>query len=298
LEAGNGTNAVLSALLAVHQQADRAAITQLKNKGTKKMPVNTLKLSVSWWCFVPNLMSPEALVKAVAGIGYAAVELVDQPYWQLAKDHGLGLASMRGHASLTNGLNRRENKAQIVKELTESIALAATWNIPNVICFSGNRNGQADQEGAEITAETLRGIAKIAEDAGVTLSLELLNSKVDHPDYQCDHVAWGVQVCEMVNSPAVKLLYDIYHMQIMEGDIIRTIQEHHRHFSHYHTAGNPGRHEIGAGQELNYRAIVQAIAQTGYDGYIGQEFVPMGDPVAGLRSAFEICSVEKPALLM
>ncbi|MBX3081840.1 MAG: TIM barrel protein [Anaerolineae bacterium] len=260
--------------------------------------MNTLKQSVSWWCFVPNLMSPEALVRTAAEIGYAAVELVDQPYWQIVKDHGLSMASMRGHASLTNGLNRRENRAQITDELTQSIALAATWGIPNVICFSGNRNGQANQLGAEITAESLQTVAKIAENAGVTLALELLNSKVDHPDYQCDHTAWGVQVCEMVNSPAVKLLYDIYHMQVMEGDVISTIQQHHRHFAHYHTAGVPGRHEIDAKQELNYTAIVRAIAQTGYDGYIGQEFVPMGDPVAGLKAAFEVCTVEKPTTLL
>ena len=260
--------------------------------------MNKLKQSVSWWCFVPNLMSPEMLVRTSAELGYAAVELVDEPYFQLAKDHGLSIATIRGHASITDGLNRRENKAHIVEELTANIALAAAWNIPNVICFSGNRAGQADQLGAEITAENLRSVVKIAESAGVTIILELLNSKVDHPDYQCDHTAWGVQVCEMVNSPSVKLLYDIYHMQIMEGDVIRTIQQYHRHFGHYHTAGNPGRHEIDSSQELNYPAIIRAIAQTGYAGYIGQEFVPTGDPVAGLKAAFDLCNVDKPTNLL
>src|SRR5262249_43456929 len=142
-------------------------------------------------------------------------------------------------------------------------------------------------------AEGLGGVAKLAEQAGVTLVLELLNSKVDHPDYQCDHTTWGVAVCRAVGSPRVKLLYDIYHMQIMEGDIIRTIREHHGLFGHYHTAGNPGRHELNQSQELNYPAIMAAIAATGYDGYIGQEFVPLGDPVAGLRAAFELCDIGK-----
>jgi hydroxypyruvate isomerase len=160
-----------------------------------------------------------------------------------------------------------------------------------LICFSGNRHGLDDATGAEITAETLSAVAPMAEAAGVTLVLELLNSKVDHPDYQCDHTAWGVQVVKAVNSPRVKLLYDIYHMQVMEGDIIRTIQENHPHIAHYHTAGNPGRHELDANQELNYRAIVQAIIATGYTGYLGQEFVPLGDPVAGLRSAFATCTI-------
>ena len=169
--------------------------------------------------------------------------------------------------------------------------MAAQWNIPNLICFSGNRGGLDDATGAEITAENLRAVAKMAEDAGVTLVLELLNSKVDHPDYQCDKTAWGVQVCRMVDSPRVRLLYDIYHMQIMEGDIIRTIRENHANFGHYHTAGNPGRNEIDASQELNYPAIVRAIAETGYTGYVAQEFIPTGDPVVALQAAFDLCSV-------
>jgi hydroxypyruvate isomerase len=124
----------------------------------------------------------------------------------------------------------------------------------------------------------------------VTLALELLNSKVDHPDYQCDHTAWGVEVCRLVNSPRVKLLYDIYHMQIMEGDIIRTIRQYHPYIAHYHTAGNPGRHELDESQELNYAPIVRALLETGYTGYLGQEFLPLGDPIAALKQAFDLCN--------
>jgi len=148
-----------------------------------------------------------------------------------------------------------------------------------------------DSTGAEITAENLRRVSKVAEDAGVNLVIELLNSKVDHPDYQCDSTAWGVKVCQMVDSPRVKLLYDIYHMQIMEGDVIRTIRDNHRYFAHYHTAGNPGRNEIDDTQELNYRPIMQAIVDTGYSGYVGQEFIPKGDSIASLKQAFDICNV-------
>jgi len=253
--------------------------------------MTSLKQSVSWWCFDGKL-SPEQLVRACADIGYAAMELVEQEYWPLVKDHGLGIVSVKGHESIIDGLNRRENHAPIEKEIKANLELAAQWGIPNLICFSGNRGGLDDASGAAITAEGLRRVAKRAEDAGVTLALELLNSKVDHPDYQCDKTAWGVKVIEMVNSPRVKLLYDIYHMQIMEGDIIATIRAHRQHFSHYHTAGVPGRHEIDETQELYYPAIVRAILATGYDGYLGQEFVPLGDPVVGLRRAFELCDVK------
>lgn len=253
--------------------------------------MSPIKQSISWWCFVPAKLTPQALVKAAAEIGYAAIELVEPEDYQMIKDHGLAIASIRGHESIVDGLNRRENGKRIEAELITTIERAAKWKIPNVICFSGNRNGQADALGAEISAENLRKVAKIAEDAGVNLVIELLNSKVDHPDYQCDTTAWGVKVCQMVDSPRVKLLYDIYHMQIMEGDVIRTIRDHHQYFAHYHTAGNPGRNEIDDSQELNYRPIMQAIVATGYDGYVGQEFVPLGDPIQSLKQAFELCNV-------
>jgi hydroxypyruvate isomerase len=253
--------------------------------------VAQIKQSIAWWCFVPGALSPEALVRAAAEIGYAAVELVPPEHWQLAREHGLEIASYGGHASIVDGLNRRENHDRIEREILANLRLAEQWGIPNLICFSGSRAGLDDATGAEITAEGLRRVAPAAEAAGVTLVLELLNSKVDHPDYQCDHTAWGAQVCRAVGSPRVKLLYDIYHMQIMEGDIIRTIREYGDLVGHYHTAGNPGRHELDETQELYYPPIVRAIADTGYAGYLGQEFIPTGDPVAALRSAYELCEL-------
>ena len=250
-----------------------------------------IRQSIAWWCFVRGEMTPERLVRSAAEIGYDAVELVGQEHWQLVKDHGLAIASSNGHHSIEEGLNRREHHARIERELRANIELAATWDIPNLICFSGSRAGLPDVEGIAITAEGLRRVAPIAEAAGVTLVLELLNSKVDHPDYQCDHTAWGLEVCRLVDSPRVKLLYDIYHMQIMEGDIIRTIRDHHAAFGHYHTAGNPGRHDLDESQELQYRPIMQAIQQTGYTGYVGQEFIPQGDPIAALKAAWDLCNV-------
>lgn len=250
-----------------------------------------LKQSICWWCFVPAKIAPESLVRAAAEMGYVALELVDQEYWPLVRDHGLAMASTRGHESIPNGLNRRENHAQIEKEVIANIRLAEQWKIPNVICFSGNRAGLSDELGAEITAEGLSKVAKMAENAGVTLTLELLNSKVDHVDYQCDKSAWGIKVCQMVGSPNVKLLYDIYHAQIMEGDVIRTIREYHPYFGHYHTAGNPGRNDLDEHQELNYPPIMRAIRDTGYSGYVGQEFIPKGDAVAALKAAYDLCNV-------
>jgi hydroxypyruvate isomerase len=251
-----------------------------------------IKQSLGWWCYQRGDMTPEKLVRTAAEIGYAGIELAPEEHWQLAKDHGLAIASSNGHHSIEQGLNRREHHERIERELLAHIAQAEQWNIANLICFSGSRGDLDDATGIETTAEGLRRVAKAAEDAGVTLVLELLNSKVDHPDYQCDKTAWGLKVIELVDSPRVKLLYDIYHMQIMEGDIIRTIREHHHAFGHYHTAGNPGRHDLDDTQEINYPPIVRAILETGYDGYVGQEFVPRGDVAASLRAAWEVCNVQ------
>ena len=161
-----------------------------------------------------------------------------------------------------------------------------------MICFSGNREGLSDDEGLLNCATGIRRLLPLAQRLGIALVMELLNSRVDHPDYQCDHTDWGVKLCRLLDSPNFGLLYDIYHMQIMEGDVIRTIREHHRPIKHYHTGGCPGRNEIDATQELNYPAIVKAIADTGYQGYIGQEFIPIsGDPINSLRAAVEICNI-------
>ena len=233
--------------------------------------------------------------KKAKAIGYEATELWGAPpeFEELcatAKQAGLIMASMGGHTSLPDGLNKQANHDRIEVELAKNIDVARKHQIPGLICFSGNRNpGQSDEEARETTAAGLRRVAKIAEKAGVNLNLELLNSKVDHPGYQCDHTAWGADIVRRVGSPRVKLLYDIYHMQIMEGDVIRTIRENIQIIGHFHTAGNPGRLEMDDTQELNYRGICQAIAQTDYNLYLGHEFKPKGNLLESLRRAFDVC---------
>jgi hydroxypyruvate isomerase len=243
----------------------------------------------------PRGMSLDVLFKAAADVGYAAVELWSrgddfEDIVALAKKCDLVVASMSGHASLPDGLNKRSNHERIEDELKTSIDIAAKHAIPGVICFSGNRQPhQSDSEAIEAVADGLRRVAPYAEKKNINVNLELLNSRIDHPGYQCDHTAWGVAVCERVNSRRVKLLYDIYHMQIMEGDVIRTIQENIRWIGHFHTAGNPGRNDMDDTQELNYAGICRAIAATGYDLYVGHEFKPKGDVVESLRWTFELC---------
>jgi hydroxypyruvate isomerase len=249
-----------------------------------------IRQSFSWWCFENRGLETDALLQGAKEIGYEAVDLIGEELWPVAKAAGLRISAIGGHASIEEGLNRRGNAARIEAELRANIAKAEEWGIPVLICFSGNRGGISDEEGLAVCAETLARIAPVAESAGVALAVELLNSKVDHPDYQCDHTVWGAELCRLVNSPAVKLLYDIYHMQIMEGDIIRTIQAHHGVVAHYHTAGNPGRGQPDATQEISYPAIYRAIAATGYRGYVSHEFLPAVPPLEALRLAYEACS--------
>ena len=250
-----------------------------------------IKQSVCSWCFARGGVTMEQVIEEAAKIGYASVEMPDEQYWNLIKDQGMCIATLVGHKSLTGGLNKRSNHDRIEQELLKNMDIAVENGIPGLICFSGNREGLPDDEGIEIVAEGLSRVAKAAEEKGVNLCLELLNSKVNHPDYQCDHTAWGVEVCKRVNSPRVGLLYDIYHMQIMEGDLIRTINDNIQHINHFHTAGNPGRHDLDEEQEIYYPAVMRAIADSEYDLYVGQEFVPKGDAIEALRTAFEICDV-------
>jgi hydroxypyruvate isomerase len=255
-----------------------------------------IKQSLCYPIFKPKEMSLDDLFRIAAEIGYAAVELWErgpdfQEVVELAPLHGLAVASMSGHASLPDGLNKRSNHDRIEHELHESIDIAARCGIPGLICFSGNRQPyQTEIEAIEACADGLRRIAPYAEEKGINLNMELLNSKVNHPGYQCDHTAWGVAVCERVNSPRVKLLYDIYHMQIMEGDVIRTIRDNIKWLGHFHTAGNPGRRDMDDTQELNYAGICQAIADTGYGLYVGHEFMPKGDLIQAMRTTFQLCN--------
>lgn len=252
--------------------------------------MTSLRQCFSWWCFAGRGVDDKSLLRGAAEIGYEAVDLIPEELWPLATDLGLRVAAVNGHGTIDSGLNRVENAARIEKELEANIIKAATARIPLLICFSGVRNGLLDEPAIDQCARTLARMAPMARDAGVTLVLELLNSRVDHPDYQFDNIKFGVDVVERVNSSSVKLLYDIYHAQVMEGDIIRTIRTHHQHIGYYHTAGNPGRVQPDERQELNYRPIYSAILETGYTGFISHEFYPAGSPIVELRRAFENCA--------
>ena len=229
-------------------------------------------------------------------LGLDSVELLERDEWPIARSHGLKCAM--GYAPvpeprtrLTRGFNRAENHTWLVPAYDRAIPLAAASGIPNLICFSGNREGQDDEEGLALCAQGLKALMPAAERHGVTICMELLNSKVDHPDYQCDRTPWGVALVKRVGSERFKLLYDIYHMQIMEGDVIHTIRDNREYIAHFHTAGVPGRHEIDASQELNYAAVMRAIADTGFTGYVAQEFIPTRDPRTSLAEAVRICRV-------
>ena len=236
-------------------------------------------------------MPPEELISSAVELGFDGIELVGQQHWDVIRGAGLEIAAVAGHDSLGDGLNKTGNHDRIEKEIIENLKLAEQYSIRNLICFSGNRHGESDEQGIDVTAEGLRRVAKAAEDADVYLVLELLNSKVNHAGYQCDRTDWGVKVIDRVESSRVKLLYDIYHMQIMEGDLIRTIQDNHEHFAHYHTAGNPGRNNLDETQEIYYPAVIAAVRETGYDGYVGHEFIPVGDPSEALRNALHVCKL-------
>jgi hydroxypyruvate isomerase len=231
------------------------------------------------------------LARNAAQIGLKSVELLTPEEWPVVKKYGLTCAMGSGADQIPVGFNRKENHDSRVANLTRHIDLAADAGIPNVICFSGNRNGMSDEEGLENCVIGLKRIVGHAEKKGVNVCMELLNSKVNHKDYMCDHTEWGVKLVKKVSSSRFKLLYDIYHMQIMEGDVIRTITENFEYMAHFHTGGNPGRNEIDDTQELNYAAICRAILEKGFDGYLAQEFIPKRDPMTSLRQAFWICDV-------
>src|ERR1700757_5075727 len=249
-----------------------------------------IRQSVSRWCY--QKIPLEQLCEYSAHIGLKAVDLLEVSEWEVPKRYGL-ICSMgyAGGGTIPKALNRVENHAAIEENFRKNIPLAAKAGVPNVITFSGNRKGMSDEEGARNTVIGLNRVKKIAEDNGVTICLELLNSKVNHHDYMADHTAWGVQVMEQVNSPHVKLLYDIYHMQIMEGDLIATIQANSKWMGHFHTGGVPGRHQLDHTQEIQYDAVMRGIADTGFTGYVAHEFLATTDPVAALRQAVTLCAV-------
>ncbi len=249
-----------------------------------------IKQSVSKWCY--EKMPFEDLCKEAVRIGLKGIDLVNSSDWPIIQKYGLTPAMTPGSGTISNGYNRKELHEKLNQDMRANIDKASAAKVPNVITFSGNRKGMSDQEGLENCVIGLKQVAKYAEDKGVTINVELLNSKVNHKDYMCDHTAWGVELCKQVGSPRVKLLYDIYHMQIMEGDIIRTIQDNFQYLGHFHTGGVPGRHELDGTQELNWRAVATAIADLKYDGFFAHEFVPISKtPIKSLEDAFKICDV-------
>jgi hydroxypyruvate isomerase len=247
-----------------------------------------IKQSVCRWCY--GQIKLEKLAEEARKMGYQSIELLTIDEYKVVKPFGLTCA-MLGRVSIADGLNRKQFHEGILKALRTNIEFAAAEGIPNVICMAGNRRGMADDEGLANCAAGLKPILGFAEEKKVTVCMEGLNSRVDHKDYMYDRTVWGVELCKKVGSPRFKLLYDIYHMQIMEGDIIRTIRDNKEYIGHYHTGGNPGRHEIDDSQELKYPAIVRAIIDTGYQGFLGQEFIPVRDPLTSLAQGFRICDV-------
>ena len=246
--------------------------------------------SVCQWCY-PHV-PVDQLAEYAAKIGLRGVDLLPPDQYEIPRRYGLVCTmGYGGGGEIGKALNRVENHAAIEQGFRANIPRAAKAGVPNVITFSGNRGGLSDEEGARNTIAGLNRVKKIAEDQGVTICLELLNSKVNHPDYMCDHTAWGVGVVREVNSANVKLLYDIYHMQIMEGDLIDTIRQNLPWIAHFHTGGVPGRHELDGTQEVQWDGVMRAIADAGFRGYVAHEFLPTGDPLASLRTAADLCDV-------
>lgn len=247
--------------------------------------------SVCRWCF-GNMELDELCIEAKK-IGIKAIDLVGPKDWPTLKKHGLYSSMCNGaEINLVDGWNDPQFHATLIKNYSEMIPKVAEAGYTQLICFSGNRRGKDDETGLKNCVDGLKQVLPLAEKHGVVLVMELLNSKVDHKDYQCDHTAWGAELCKRLGSENFKLLYDIYHMQIDEGNVISNIRNYHQYISHYHTAGVPGRNEIDDTQELFYPAIIKAIVATGFKGYLAQEFIPkQKDKIKSLRDAVNICDV-------
>jgi hydroxypyruvate isomerase len=269
--------------------------TRLAAADTAMTPAVADKInhSACRWCY--SGIPLDQLCQKGRDLGLVAIDLLDVHEWEVANKYGLscslGMAQPKGYG-ITKGFNRFEHHDTLIAFYQDLIPKAANSGVRQVICFSGNREGLDDELGIQICATALRRLIPLAEKHNVTLVMELLNSKVDHADYQCDRTSWGVELAKSVGSERFKLLYDIYHMQIMEGDVIRTIRDNHQYISHYHTGGVPGRHEIDYSQELYYPAIMKAIVETGFKGFVAQEFIPTNPaPLDSLAKAVKLCAV-------
>jgi hydroxypyruvate isomerase len=247
-----------------------------------------IKQTICRWCY--GKIPLEELCQAAVRFGFKGIDLVGPDTFPTLKKYGL-VGTMTSSHTIPKGLNNKANWDECLTKIRTAIEATSDAGYPNVICFSGNRNGMDADEGMRNCCDALKQVVGLAEQKNVTICMELLNSKVDHHDYMCDHTSWGVPLVKMVASERFKLLYDIYHMQIMEGDVIRTIRQHKESFAHYHTGGVPGRHEIDESQELYYPAVIKAIVETGYKGWLGQEFIPAREPLASLAQGGRICDV-------
>ncbi|MFT3846325.1 MAG: TIM barrel protein [Lacibacter sp.] len=251
--------------------------------------------SVCRWTY--DFLPLDELCKVAKKLGLTAIDLLAPKEWPVAQQYGLtvSMCYTAGKTSLTEGWNNKGFHAQLIKDYTEAIPLVAAAGYKNLICFSGNRKGMDNETGLNNCVEGLKQIMPLAEQHNVIIQMEVFNSKVNHPDYMADNTKWTIELCKRLGSPNFKILYDIYHMQISEGDVIHTIKDNHQYFGHYHTAGVPGRHEINESQELYYPAIMKAIVETGFTGYVAQEFISTGktkeEKIAALKDAIKRCDV-------
>lgn len=283
-----GASAAASVGLLAYQNTNAMpTATHSESKDLK----NNINHSVCRWCY--SKIPMEDFLKNLNTLGIKAMDLTGPEDWPLMKKYGIYASMCWGAGKgILEGWNDPKLHEELIADYLRVIPLVAEAGYTNLICFSGNRNGMDDELGLKNCVDGLKQIMPTAEKYGVVIQMELLNSKVDHKDYMCDHTEWGVALCKQLGSDNFKLLYDIYHMQIMEGDIIRNIQDYHEYFGHYHTGGNPGRHEINDTQELFYPAIMKAIVDTGFKGYVAQEFIPTwDDPIAALEEGITICDV-------
>lgn len=287
------TSAAFSAVAAIGDNALGVETGAAPTPDGRVVVNGRIRQSVVSWCYEP--MKLETLARHAAAIGLKAIENVAPKDWGILKQHGLICAMTVGHL-FVDGMNHVENHPMCIDKLKACIDANAEAGFPNVITFSGMRRGMPDDVGLKNTVVGLKQVIGHAERKKVNLCLEVLNSRVDaemkgHPDYMCDKVEWAAEVCRQIASERMKILFDIYHVQIMQGDIITRIRQYHEYIGHYHVAGVPGRNEIDGNQEINYPAIMEAIVATGYTGYVGQEFIPVRDPIRSLREAVHICDV-------
>lgn len=275
-------------IVAGTHRAHAAGVDKIKGKVVHK---GRIKQSVCGGCLRKARMDAEQTASLLTKMGVVGRDLVGRDDWPLLKKHGLVATMVSGAGSIRKGLNDKSMHPKFLDDFKNNIKAAAEYKWPNVICMAGDRKGISDEEGMDNCHTILKEAVKIAEDHQVTICMELLNSRVNHPGYMCDKSTWGFKLCRRVDSPRFKMLYDIYHMQIMEGDLIATIRKNIKYIGHFHTAGVPGRHELDENQEIYYPAVMRAIVEAGYTGYVAHEYTPVRDPVESLVQAIRTCDV-------